>query len=165
MHWYLIHTKPKQEFRAKQNLEQQGYACYLPIMHSEKLRRGKIAVAPTPLFPRYLFIQLGNDVSDKSWNPIRSTKGVNRLVVFGASPAKVDYQLVATLQKQERQMQEQPETLYSTGEQVQLMDGAFAGLEGIYQMIDGDQRAIVLIELLSKPVTIRATLNSLRKVN
>ena len=38
MHWYLIYTKPRQEKVALQNLEQQGYQCYLPLLPKEKLR-------------------------------------------------------------------------------------------------------------------------------
>lgn len=29
MHWYVIHTKPRQEQRALLNLAQRGYNCYL----------------------------------------------------------------------------------------------------------------------------------------
>ncbi len=35
-------------------------------------------------------------------------------------------------------------------DQVRIHSGAFAGLEAIYQMGDGQARAMVLIEILSK---------------
>lgn len=56
MHWYLVHTKPRQEKCALENLHRQGYQCYLPTLPSEKLRQGLLTVADEPLFPRYLFI-------------------------------------------------------------------------------------------------------------
>ncbi|MDR0735595.1 MAG: hypothetical protein LBF51_01965, partial [Zoogloeaceae bacterium] len=31
MHWHLIHTKIRLERRALENLERQGYECYLPL--------------------------------------------------------------------------------------------------------------------------------------
>jgi len=165
MHWHLVHTKPKQEILAQQNLEQQGYNCYLPLIHGEKLRQGKVAVKPTPLFPRYLFIQLGNTIADKSWTPIRSTKGVNRLVFFGTAPAKVDEQLISSLREEELRSQANPEMLHLHGSRVLLTQGAFAGLEGIYQMSDGEQRAMVLIELMSRTISIRVPPAALRKIN
>lgn len=58
MHWYLIYTKPRQEKSALQNLEQQGYQCYLPLLPKEKLRQGALALTGEPLFPRYLFTNL-----------------------------------------------------------------------------------------------------------
>jgi transcriptional antiterminator RfaH len=90
MHWYLIHTKPRQENIALENLHKQGYTCYLPLFKVEKIRRGKLAVVLEALFPRSLFIQLDTELSSQSWTPIRSTKGVNHLVDFEVRPAKVE---------------------------------------------------------------------------
>jgi len=165
MHWYLVHTKPKQEKCALQNLQQQGYQCYLPTLLSEKLRQGILTIIDEPLFPRYLFIRLGQGGSAKSWTPIRSTKGVSRLVSFGTEPARVDDGLVELIRAQEAAVQEKPERLFKQGERVRLTDGAFAGIEGIYQMADSECRVRVLIELLSKPVTVRVTPASLRKAS
>ncbi|WP_292979208.1 transcription/translation regulatory transformer protein RfaH [Nitrosomonas sp.] len=165
MHWYLVHTKPRQESCALQNLQQQGYACYLPLLPVEKLRQGSLAILTEPLFPRYLFIQLGQGNSARSWSPIRSTRGVNRLVSFGNEPAKIDDGLIDLLQQQETAFQARPEQLFKPGEKVQITEGAFAGIEGIYQMAEGERRVMVLIELLSKPVAMRISPASLRKVN
>ncbi|WP_300294398.1 transcription/translation regulatory transformer protein RfaH [Nitrosomonas sp.] len=165
MHWYLVHTKPRQESCALQNLQQQGYACYLPLLPVEKLRQGSLAILTEPLFPRYLFIQLGQGNSARSWAPIRSTRGVNRLVSFGNEPAKIDDRLIDLLQQQETAFQARPEQLFKPGEKVQITEGAFAGIEGIYQMAEGERRVMVLIELLSKPVAMRISPASLRKVN
>jgi transcriptional antiterminator RfaH len=143
MHWYLVHTKPRQEKCALDNLHRQGYQCYLPTIPSERLRQGLLTVADEPLFPRYLFIRLGQGDSAKSWAPIRSTKGVSRLVSFGTEPAR----------------------LFKTGERVRLTEVPFAGIEGIYQMADGERRVMVLIEILSKPVAVCVAPASLRKAS
>lgn len=164
MHWYLVHTKPRQEKSALQNLEQQGYQCYLPTLPAEKLLQGNLAVSDGPLFPRYLFIRLGIGHTAKGWAPIRSTKGVSRLVSFGMEPAKVDDRLIELLRDQELSVQAEPERLFNPGQRVQLTGGAFGGLEGLYQMPDGDQRVIVLIELMSKTVALRVPPASLRKI-
>jgi transcriptional antiterminator RfaH len=37
---------------------------------------------------------------------------------------------------------------------VQITDGAFAGIEGVFQMADGNQRVFVLIEMMSKLVSV-----------
>ena len=164
MHWYLVHTKPRQEACALQNLQQQGYVCYLPTLSSEKINQGILKVSEEPLFPRYLFIQLDQGSSAKSWSPIRSTKGVNRLVSFGTEPAKVDDDLIELLKIQERVAHKQPQRLFSPGDRVQLTSGAFAGVDAFYKMADGESRVMVLIELLSKCVSLSVSLNSLRKV-
>ncbi len=164
MHWYLIYTKPRQEKCALQNLEQQGYQCYLPLLPKEKLRQGALALSEEPLFPRYLFIKLAQDFMAKSWSPIRSTKGVSRLVRFGAEPAKVDDALVDLLKEHELAALKTPERLFNAGERVRFTEGPFAGIEGIYQMADGDRRVMVLIELMSKKVVVPVMAGNLRKV-
>ena len=164
MHWYLIYTKPRQEKWALQNLEQQGYQCYLPLLPEEKLRQGAVALAEEPLFPRYLFIKLAQNFMARSWGPIRSTKGVSRLVRFGAEPAKIDDALIDLLRAQESSVLAEPERLFKPGERVQLTEGPFGGIEGIYQMADGDRRVMVLIELMSKKVAVPVMAGNLRKV-
>ncbi len=164
MNWYLVHTKLRQEKCALENLQWQGYECYFPVMSAEKLRLGKISTVKQPLFPRYLFIRLGQGPSAQSWTPIRSTKGVNRLVTFGNTPAKVDDALIALLRGHEESVQTEPDRLFKSGERVRITSGAFTDIEGIYQMTDGDQRVMVLIELMSKPVQISLAPSVLQKL-
>jgi transcriptional antiterminator RfaH len=163
MSWFLVHCKPRQEKVALQNLERQGYQCYLPTLCTEKLRRGALSVVEEPLFPRYLFLRLGEQGTARGLAPVRSTKGVSRLVGFGVAPVRVEDALVAFLQKREAAARQAPERLFVPGDRVRLTDGAFAGIEGIYQMTDGEQRAVVLIEFLSKPVSLRVPPSDLRK--
>ena len=164
MNWYLIHTKPRQEICALENLQWQGYECYFPTMPLEKLRHGKISTVEQPLFPRYLFIHLGQGPSAQSWTPIRSTKGVSRLITFGNAPAKVDDTLIQLLRMQESVVQIEPKRLFESGERVRITTTPFADIEGIYQMTDADQRVMVLIEFMSKPVKIRLTPSELQKI-
>lgn len=164
MHWYLVHTKPRQEKCALENLERQGYECYLPTFPKEKLLQSGMAIADEPLFPRYLFIRLGQGHTDQSWTPIRSTKGVSQLVRFGVNPAKVHDGLIDCLRATEAAVQASPERLFTLGEQVRLNDGAFVGIEGVYQMADGERRVMVLIELMGKPVVMKVDAASLQKV-
>jgi transcriptional antiterminator RfaH len=164
MNWYLVHTKPRQERCAFENLQRQGYECYFPTMPAEKLRLGRLGLINQALFPRYLFIRLGQGPSAQSWAPIRSTKGVSRLVTFGKTPAKVDDDLIELLRNQEKLVHTEPDRIFKSCERVRITTTAFADVEGIYQMIDADQRIVVLIELMSKPVKIRLDLSQVKKI-
>lgn len=164
MQWYLIHSKPRQEQRALLNLERQGYSCYLPLFSRERIAHREKKIVHEPLFPRYLFIRLDGESPSRGLAPVRSTLGVSRLVSFGAEPAHVDGQLVELLKAREARASASPEALFQPGERVLLADGPFAGIEAVYQIPDGEQRAMVLIEFLSKPVTLRVSQVSLRKV-
>lgn len=98
--WYLIHTKIRQEHLALDNLERQGFECFLPMMLAEKLRRGTLQVVQEVLFPRYLFIRSSTALESQSWSTIRSTMGASRLVTFGQTPAKIDDGLIAIMHAQ-----------------------------------------------------------------
>jgi transcriptional antiterminator RfaH len=90
--------------------------------------------------------------------------GVSRLVRFGTEPAKVADELIDILRTNEAQLQAAPEQLFKPGERVRLTDSPFAGIEGIYQMAEGERRVMVLIEILSKPMKVPVAPASLRKV-
>ena len=164
MHWYLVHSKPRQERLALENLERQGYQCYLPVIPTEKIRRSLLTLTDEALFPRYLFIRLGNDVSAKGWGPIRYTTGVSRLVSFGAVPARIEDAMIAQLQTSESRFKERPARLFKVGDRVRISDGPFAGIEGVFQIAEGEKRVMVLRELMSKPLSVGLAPSMIRKV-
>lgn len=160
--WSLIHTKPRQEVCALENLERQGFTCYLPMLLAERLRQGKLVAIHEPLFPRYLFIQLGQS---QSWSPIRSTRGVGCLVSFGNEPAKVPNELVESLQRRDAERSGKiMKPAFNPGDQVEILGGPFVGLEAVYEMNDGEGRVIVLIELMSKLTRLKLEPPELRRI-
>ena len=74
MQWFVVHTKPRQEQRALENLQRQGFAAWLPMLSVEKFRRGRLEKVVEPMFSRYLFIRL--DTEQTNWSPIRSRSGL-----------------------------------------------------------------------------------------
>ena len=161
--WWLVHTKPRQEDKALANLEAQGFECYLPLLPVEVLQRGSLKVKDQPLFPRYLFARPSINGAGENWGVIRSTLGVNRLVTFGQTPAKVPDELVAQIR--EHCSQGVQSRHFEPGERVEVASGPFAGLEAIYQMADGEGRVMVLLNILSKPFKLSIKPAAVRKLN
>ncbi len=163
--WYLVHTKGRQEDTAITNLQRQNFRCYMPMLYVQKVRRGKPAVVAEPMFPSYVFVQLdtSENIKGQSWSPIRSTLGVRDLVKFGGHPAKVDADLITALQGREQLQQSNPQALFAAGDKVVITDGPFAGIEAIYQTADAEQRSMILLSMLNKPVAMRIEPGKLRK--
>ncbi|MEI6601500.1 MAG: transcription/translation regulatory transformer protein RfaH, partial [Comamonadaceae bacterium] len=159
--WYVVHTKIRQEALAMTNLNRQGFECYMPMLKMEKMRRHKARLVEEPMFPRYLFIRLDTSGSGPSWSPIRSTLGVSQLVRFGGQPAVVDSKLIELLRTREQLCL--PERLFKSGERVVVADGPFAGIEAIFKTADAESRAMILLDMLSKPVAMRIETASLRR--
>ena len=157
MHWYAIHSKPRQEERALDNLQRQGFEAWLPMLTVEKVLRGKLVNVTEPMFSRYLFIRL--DTEQTNWSPIRSTLGVSRLVSFGNRPAVVADELIQALQTVP---QRAPERLFQPGETIKIVSGPLKGIEGIFQQADGEHRAMVLIDLLNKQHRVTTQMQDLR---
>ncbi|WP_051786080.1 transcription termination/antitermination NusG family protein [Endozoicomonas numazuensis] len=75
--WYLLKTKPRQEQRAEENLEIQGFDVYCPFVKV----RSKGLLKEEVLFPSYVFLYLDLKDLDR-YHKIRSTRGVNEIVYF-----------------------------------------------------------------------------------
>lgn len=143
--WYAIQCKAKESFRAAENLQNQGFEVFHPFIAVEKLRAGKLIRVDEPLFPYYLFIHL-NNVTD-NWRPIRSTRGVLKLVAFGSTPVKIANNLIESLKKR---IQLAPKQLFKTGDQVLINEGPLKGLTAIFASQNGDERVVLLLNLLQQ---------------
>lgn len=156
--WFAICCKPRQELIAQENLLRQGYHVYLPRIQVRKRRRGKWIDAIEVFFPRYIFIRV--DIAQRSISPIRSTRGVVGIVRFGGQPAVVPDEVINTLLQRENPdsgLHQDNRPLFCAGEPVKLVEGPLAGMEGIFAQEDGEERAIVLLELLGKTNKIRVS--------
>ena len=150
--WYLIHSKPRQEALALDNLQRQGYECYLPLISVEKLRRKLLVPADEPLFPRYLFIRL--DAHTDNWAPIRSTMGVTALVRFGAEPARVPDAFVDYLTSRQNAegLHEWAQPALQIGARARVVSGPLAGYEGILVAKSSRERVILLMDMVGTQV-------------
>lgn len=156
--WYLIQCKPRQDERAEENLLRQGYTCYRPHHTRERLVRGQRQNVEESLFPGYLFIQLS---LHDNWAPLRSTRGVSRVVSFGNQPLPVSEALIECLQQ--RCCEAASEYLLESGDKVLINHGAFAELEAIFLTMDGNERVVLLMNILHREQKVRVPLSSIRK--
>jgi transcriptional antiterminator RfaH len=155
--WYLVHCKPRQDERAEQNLLRQGYTCYRPQHSCERIVRGSRQIIAESLFPGYLFIQLA---ADANWAPLRSTRGVSRIVGFGGMPLPVDNSLIAHLQQRTASV---VKPALESGDSVRITAGGFAELNAIFVAMDGEQRVILLLNMLNRQQQISMPLMSVVK--
>jgi len=167
MKWYVIHTKVREEFRALENLQAQGFEVFLPTCQVEKIQSAQVKLVTEPLFARYLFIKLSDVTSN--WFPIRSTRGVAQLLRFGTNVEPVSIPNVVVDCLKERCTQEEPlHELFKQGEMLEITQGPFKGLFGFFKKLqtlpDGLSRALVLVELLGTVQKLEINLPQLKKV-
>ena len=161
--WYVVHTKPRQELLALENLERQGYCCYLPQLKHKRPKARKLVIIEEPMFPRYLFIGADAAFHKKGTSYIRSTKGVHELVRFGSEPAQIHFELLNGIFAREQAQHDQPTEPFQAGDSVRVIDGPLAGLESIYQAQTGEERSMILLKLLNRHVKVQVATAQLRK--
>ncbi|MBA2778541.1 transcription/translation regulatory transformer protein RfaH [Billgrantia kenyensis] len=162
--WYVVQCKGGESFRAAEHLANQGYELFHPVLQVQKKRNGKLVWLDEPLFPHYLFIRLDRVASN--WRPIRSTRGVLRIVTFGNSPLPVDDALIALLREQGTEGQEKAANVYfRAGETVEITEGPFKDLQAVFASHKGDERAIVLLNLLNRQQQLEMPVANLRRGN
>jgi transcriptional antiterminator RfaH len=160
--WYLIQCKARQDERALDNLQRQGFECYRPVYESERVRRGRIHLTSAALFPGYLFIRL--DHIHDNWAPIRSTRGVIQVVRFNEFPLPVADEIVEQIR---RRIEDRPirQHYLKSGERVVLtFDGSFSGIEAIFVSSVGEERVLLLLNILQSEQALMVPVKSVRKL-
>ena len=145
--WYVVATKTREEEKARVNLERQGYSVFLPKLSLKKRRKGHWQVVTESLFPGYLFVALELGEDDPA--PIRSTVGCIGLVRFAHAYTPVPGELIESLQAIESETND-VEAPFKPGDKVRFVSGPFAGIEAVFDMARGGERAQVLLQLLGK---------------
>ena len=165
MSWFVIHTKPIEEKKALANLIKQEFTCYIPMYSKEIISKNKIKIIPSPLFSRYLFIEVNKESIQKNIGLIRSTLGIHQLLKIGENPIKISSKIIMGLQKEERGRSEKIKSYFKQGEQVEIQSGPYKGIKAIFECEDADERAILFFELMQKPTKISVNKVNIKKIN
>jgi len=163
--WYAVQTKPRQEAVAEENLERQSFDTYLPKVLVRRRRRDKWLKVVEPLFPRYLFIRV--NAAENSLAPVRSTLGVAALVRFGHIIKPVPDSVITFLKQAENPDTHQhhaDEWPHQPGDVVEVLEGPFAGLTGIFKSVNSEARAFLLLDLLGRQNTVGVNMDCITKI-
>ena len=155
MRWYVAHTQSRAEMKAAQHLRNQAFTVYMPRYVKRRSHARRIEFVAAPLFPRYIFVSM--DLHDAPWRCIRSTVGVCDLVCHGDQPALVPEEVIEALRQRENKdgMVALPARNFVKGDRVHIVDGALCGLSGIFECATDEERVVILMDLLGRPVRVR----------
>lgn len=153
--WYVVQTQPNAENKACAHLTRQGFETYLPRFGKRRRHARRIENVLAPLFPRYLFINV--DFATQRWRAIQSTVGVSRLVCNGDEPACLPRHVIPALKLREGaggviDLDMRPR--FAPGEQVRIVDGAFANCLGLFDGMADRDRVAILLDLLGRKVRV-----------
>ncbi len=164
--WHLLMTKPREDERAAENLLNQDYELFRPLLKHYKHKKGQQVAITEALFPRYIFIRLDEEFSH--WSQIRSTRGVQGLVRFTEYPVIVPEQMITEIKSllKEDGILDRTEThkvLFRPGDKVEIISGSFKGLQAVVKEQDRSTRVILLLEMLGKTQALKIPLDQIKK--
>src|SRR3546814_18322512 len=90
--WFVVYTHPGAERMAEGQLGRQGFTTYLPRRMKERRHARRCERVTTPLFPRYLFVEL--DLGAQRWRAVNGTFGVSYLVAMRSEERPVGKECV-----------------------------------------------------------------------
>jgi transcriptional antiterminator RfaH len=160
LRWYVIKCRPRQDYRALENLDRQRFSCYLPTLSVERMHHNRQVEIQEPLFPGYLFIRL-DDIND-NWYPIRSTRGVSQIVCANGHPLPVQEEIIEVIRKRLATSRSSVPCL-QPGERVRITEGCFSGVEAVFVAKDGSQRVMLLMKILHQEQTLSFPAGAVRK--
>jgi transcriptional antiterminator RfaH len=165
MHWYLVHTKPRQEKQTLENLERLGCECFLPMILCEREQHGGLVLSEEPLFPRYLFVRVGPEASGATFAPLLLTKGGGRLLRVESGPVTVADELILVLRAGRSSPDVTPEHRPQAINSPKTHQSTLTRMEDIFLIVDGGRRAMALLEILSRPGRLTTSESRLRQAS
>lgn len=152
--WYAVHTQPAAEAKAAFNLGAQGFDCFLPRYARQRRHARKVETVLAPLFPRYLFIRLDFDAD--RWRSVNGTFGVQGLVSFGERPQPAPEGVVEAMQEHSGSsgIVEIGGPSFDRGQALRIENGPLADMIGLFEEMPDQQRVILLLNLLGRPVRV-----------
>jgi transcriptional antiterminator RfaH len=163
--WYAVYTQPRNEERALEHLQRQGFEVFLPRYLKRRSHARRVAMAPAPLFPRYLFVSF--DPDQQRWRAIRSTRGVIGLVSVGDSPVPVPEAVVGEI---ERRRDDDGYVVLARqfdlkrGMRIRIDTGPFAATEAIFEAKRDEERVIALLNLMGREVVVQVPIRAVAPV-
>lgn len=156
--WYLVQCKPRECERGEEHLTDQGFPVFLPRHSVQRKKNRRIVWQQEPLFPHYLFLHA---YPQCNWAAIRSTRGVCRVVSFNGAPLAVEEEIVLGLRHQCALLNGlEPEPVFKAGARVVITEGCFKELEAIVQTTQGDERVVLLLNMMNRSQRVELPMSS-----
>jgi transcription elongation factor/antiterminator RfaH len=161
--WYVVQSRPYQENRAIEHVEQQGFRAFCPRLKKTVRHARKTTLVLAPLFPGYFFVPL--DLTRDRWRSFNGTRGVARIVTNGERPSPVPPGIIESLLARTN-----PDGTINwlpsleVGAAVVIANGPFADLVGTLEHLGPDGRVRVLLSILGRPVNVSLHQESLMPV-
>jgi transcriptional antiterminator RfaH len=150
--WYCLQSQPKHEHIAAAHLRiLEGVTVFCPRIRFKRATRQGLVWVTEPMFPGYLFARFELVEMHRQ---VRYAHGVSAIVRFADRYPTIDQGAVEQLRAHtgDSGVKELSYKL-SQGDDVRIVDGAFAGLEAVVvQVLPAKERVRILMDFLGRKI-------------
>jgi len=150
--WYAAYTNSRAEKSVYNQLQQKEIETFLPIRKVWRQYKTRKKKVDEVLFKSYIFFR----ISSRKFYEITKTQGVVKIISFEGKPAPIpEYQIdiIKRLIKNEIIFEVQ-DTIFSVGDNVEIIDGALKGHNGTLVNINGKYKVAMALEILNKSIMV-----------
>jgi transcription antitermination factor NusG len=150
-HWYAAYTRANHERRVAQELAERSVEHFLPQYQSQRKWKDREVELSLPLFPGYVFVRMALEHKLR----VLQVSGVACLVSFAGKPAVVPVEEFARIQELlNRKVLATPHPYLNVGRRARVLDGPFAGLEGIVIRRNKRNRLVISLDLIARSIAV-----------
>ena len=159
--WYAVYTNPRAEKQVYERLTENSIEAYLPLTKTVKEWSDRKKNVEMPLLPSYIFVK----TSPKLFPSVYKTYGVVKFVSFEGKPVAIPQKQINTLRlliNANAEIEVTSEN-FETGDYVEVVSGALAGLTGELIKIGSNNRFVVRIDKLKQNLILKISKEFLKK--
>lgn len=173
-HWYVLHTYSGYEMKVKQNLESRMtsmgmedniFEIIVPEQEVYEEKDGEMIAKKKKTFPGYVLLEM--IMSDEAWYVVRNTPGVTGFVGSHGAGSKPSPLLPEEVDSMLRSIGVNPRKVdinLEIGQAVEIIGGAFKGMEGVVTKIDEDKAKVaVSVEMFGRETDAELDYNQVRE--
>lgn len=173
MKWYAVHTYSGYEGRVRDSLRQRMQQFHMEDQFGEVLipseqttettSGGKQRVRNKVSLPGYLFVQM--KMGEKAWHLVKDTP---RVIGFigNQNPREVPSSEIDSMRRGITDSTVKPKTRvsFTVGEEVRVLDGAFANFTGTVDEVNGDKQKLkVIVSIFGRPTSVELDFATVEK--
>ena len=162
LHWFVIHTKPRDEYRVKNHFEGMEIETLLPLCENFRYSHGRMCRVINPLFSNYLFARLD---LERHYYKVKWTRGVNRILGVGNEPIPISEPVIQMLK--DRMGDDDTVKLLEDlqeGDLVQITSGPLKDFIGVFQRRSSSgERVRILLNLIGAEVPVQISRSQIKK--
>lgn len=171
--WYAVHTIAGHEKKVrgliervadKENLwDREIFEILIPEEQSLTNRNGKRMEIARKVFPGYILVRM--TFTDDSHRLVKRTSGVTGFLVSGTKPVPIPDEDVQAILRRIEASKETPVIPWQRGDNVRVVDGAFADFPGkVEEVIADKQKLKVMLMIFGRDTSVELDFTSVEKV-